>query len=163
MPYILIIAGAALLDRISKILAASKLTEITTFPLIKDVFHFTYTENTGMAFSLLSGNPFLLGVVSAVFIIILSMYFYKEYKTISPDKRKTKQSKLLFTSLSFIIGGALGNMIDRFAYGYVVDMLDFRLINFAIFNVADAFVCIGAALLILSVILEPTEKEPEKK
>lgn len=152
MSYILIIIGITVLDKASKIIAASNLANISTIPIIKNVFHLTYAENTGMAFSMLSGNPLLLGSISILFIGVLSYYFYKEYK-------KDKTNKLLFTSLSFIIGGALGNLVDRLFLGYVVDMFDFRLINFAIFNVADIFICIGGFLLILSVLLEPDEKK----
>ena len=57
------------------------------------------------------------------------------------------------TALALIIGGGIGNMIDRLAYGFVVDFIDFTLINFAVFNIADCFVTVGAVLLALSLLL----------
>ena len=82
-------------------------------------------------------------VVSAVSIVALSVYLI----------RKKPKSRLLCLSLAFVIGGGIGNMIDRVALGYVVDMIDFRLIHFAVFNVADSFVCVGAGMLMLYLIL----------
>ena len=82
-------------------------------------------------------------VVSAVSIVALSVYLI----------RKKPRSRLLCLSLAFVIGGGIGNMIDRVALGYVVDMIDFRLIHFAVFNVADSFVCVGAGMLMLYLIL----------
>jgi signal peptidase II len=64
------------------------------------------------------------------------------------------EGKLAGISLAMLISGGIGNMIDRIALGYVVDFIDFRLINFAIFNGADSFVCVGAGLLVLSLILD---------
>jgi signal peptidase II len=70
-----------------------------------------------------------------------------------------KEAKLSIKSLSlaFIIGGALGNLIDRFRFNFVVDFFDFRLINFAIFNVADIFIVLGSILLVIVLLLEPSE------
>ena len=69
----------------------------------------------------------------------------------------------ILSSLSFIVGGGIGNMIDRTALGYVVDMIDLRLINFAVFNVADSFVCVGAGLMILYLILDMIREAKEEK
>jgi signal peptidase II len=66
-------------------------------------------------------------------------------------------------SLSMLISGGIGNMIDRIALGYVVDFIDFRLINFAIFNGADSFVCVGAGLLILALVLDMVREGKEKQ
>ncbi len=147
MVYIGIIIGVIVLDRISKILALSYLSKIDTFPLIEEVFHLTYFENTGAAFSILSSNTNFLIVLTTIFIGILVYILYKEYK-------KENSNKIFLYSLGIIIGGAIGNLIDRVYYGFVVDYFDFRLINFAVFNVADSFICIGAFFIILLLIFD---------
>lgn len=129
-------------DYVTKILAINHLKSIHTLPVINNIFHLTYCENTGGAFSLFSGKPYLLAAVSLVFISIAATY-------VIINKPK---SHLLLLSLSMICAGGMGNVIDRIAKGYVVDFFDFRMINFAIFNVADIFVCVGMALLIIYVL-----------
>lgn len=145
MHYILILFIIAL-DRISKILAVKYLSVINTHPLIRDVFHLTYRENTGAAFSILSGRRILLIGFTAIAISAMVIVL---------ELARRKGGHWLFTlSLSMIIGGAIGNLIDRASLGYVIDYFDFRLINFAVFNVADSFISIGAVLLGASIIFE---------
>ena len=86
-------------------------------------------------------------------IVCLSVYLYGGFS----------QNKLYTASVLLIISGGIGNMIDRLALGYVVDFIDFRLINFAVFNGADSFVCIGAALLILALIIDIINEQKMKK
>ncbi|MGM9624136.1 MAG: signal peptidase II, partial [Eubacteriales bacterium] len=95
--------------------------------------------NYGAAFGILSDHRWVFLLISTVAIVLLACYLFE----------KRDAHPLLGTALSFIIGGGIGNMIDRIIYGYVVDFVDFRLINFAVFNVADMFVCIGCALMFL--------------
>jgi signal peptidase II len=110
-----------------------------SIPLIKNVFHLTYARNTGAAFSMLAGNQFLLKGVTTVIMIFLVGYLYKVSK---------EKGQILFKiSLAFILGGGIGNLIDRIRLDYVIDYFDFTLINFAIFNVADSFVVVGTILL----------------
>ena len=135
----LFIVGA---DYITKIMAITYLKPTHTLPVIKDVFHLTYCENTGGAFSILSGNPHLLAGISLAVIAAAVVYVI--------DKKP--KSHLLMCSISMICAGGLGNVIDRIFKGYVVDFFDFRIINFAIFNVADIFVCVGMALLVIYVM-----------
>ncbi len=143
---IISIIGVILLDQATKILAINELTKVDTVPLIEGVFHLTYATNTGAAFSMFSNSTFYLGLVSAVCVILLSTFLYTE--------KKKGASKYMTFSLALIIGGAIGNGIDRFIKGYVVDFFDFRLINFAVFNVADSFVVIGVVLLAISILFE---------
>ena len=98
-------------------------------------------RNTGMAFSLFSGNPWMLGVLSA-FLVAGGFLFL----------RKKKWSRLALTGLMMMLGGAAGNMIDRFVHGYVPDMIEFLFVRFAIFNVADVFLCTGCGLVILRLL-----------
>ncbi len=125
------------LDFVSKSIAKFKLADTYTLPLIKDVFHLTYCENTGAAFSILSGKTLWLTIVPVIMILAIITYVAV----------KRPKSNVLLLSVSMIVAGGIGNIIDRIRYGYVVDFFDFRLINFAIFNVADIFVCVGVALL----------------
>ena len=125
---------------------------LTTQPLWEGVLHLTYAENTGAAFSMLADKRWVFMTVSTVGILAMSVYLFA-------FKPKTWLENL---ALSWVIGGGIGNMIDRVALGYVVDFIDFRLINFAIFNGADSFVCVGAAMLILAMIFAIFRESKEK-
>lgn len=151
----MIIAGIIFLDQLSKWLTVINLGLGETFPLIEGVFHFTYVRNTGAAFSIFNepDERWIFMSISTVAIIALSIYLWKN----------RKGSKLLCIALSFIVGGGIGNMIDRCILKYVIDMLDFRLINFAIFNVADSFVCVGVGLFALAVILDEIKEVKKQK
>jgi len=129
----LIMIGA---DFFTKILAVNSLKNGASIPVIKDVFHFTYCENTGGAFSLFEGNPYLLAGISLA-LIGGAVYYVLA---------KKPKSHILLLSLSMIVAGGMGNIIDRITKGYVVDFLHFCLIDFPVFNVADIFVCIGMGL-----------------
>ena len=74
-----------------------------------------------------------------------------------------EENRLYEISVAMIISGGIGNMIDRTALGYVVDMIDFRIIDFAVFNGADSFVCVGAGLLILALVLDIIKESKLKK
>ena len=87
--------------------------------------------------------------VSVILIIALLVYLIKF----------RPRNMLMCTALGMIIGGGIGNMIDRIIYGYVVDFIDFRLINFAVFNGADSFVCVGAALFAIYILWFDETKE----
>lgn len=140
--YVIIAAVIVAADLTSKYFVLEKLKPIGSLPIIKDVFHLTFCKNTGAAFSIFSDKTYLLGIVSAAAIVAIAIY-------VAAAKPK---SRLLLTALSMIVGGGAGNMADRLFRGYVVDFFDFRLINFAIFNVADVFICIGVGLLAVYLI-----------
>lgn len=142
LPLLFIIA-VIVLDQAVKLWCVNNLKHISTIPIIQDVFHLTYAENTGMAFSLFSGQRWPLVVISIIAIGAIVFLLFKNYF----------ETELGRWAAYCIIGGAIGNLIDRIMYGFVVDLFDFRLINFAIFNVADTFVCIGGGLFILYVII----------
>lgn len=147
MLYLLaIIVGVVGLDQLTKWLAVIYLKGEASFPLWQDVLHFTYAENTGMAFSLFSGENerwvFMLFSTVAIVAILAYLIFW------------CPESRWMQVSLAMIAGGGIGNMIDRVLLGYVVDFIDFTLIDFAIFNVADSFVCVGAGILIVCLLLD---------
>ena len=140
------------IDQLIKWVTVDKLSVIGTFPVIKNVFHLTYVENTGAAFGMFSNGTMLLAVVTAVEIGII-MYFFL--------KKTNSKMWLIRLSLMMIVAGATGNLIDRIFRGFVVDMFDFCLINFYVFNFADVCICIGAALMAYH-ILFLHEKQADK-
>ena len=150
-----IIAAAVILDQITKHLAVLHLKPIPTLPLWEGVFHLTYATNTGAAWSIFSApdQRWIYMTISIVGILAMlaCIIFWRE---LSPMTR---------VGLAMMAGGGIGNMIDRIANGFVVDMLDFCLINFPIFNVADCFVCIGACTIFLAFILEWIAESKAKK
>lgn len=131
------------LDQYSKFLAIRHLMNRNTFPVLEGIFHFTYVENTGAAFSMLKDKTYILTAVSVVLIAFVGYLWFKEIRNHS--------FMLLKLSIIMIMIGGVGNIIDRIRLGYVVDFLDFRLINFPVFNVADCFVVIGVFLYAVSI------------
>lgn len=123
-------------DYITKRLAQVHLAGNASKELIKNVFSLTYVENRGAAFGILQDSRSVFIVLTAV-ILAAVLYAAVKYKN---------KPRVLNIGLSFLVGGAVGNMIDRIFLGYVVDFFDFCLIGFPVFNVADIFVCIGAVL-----------------
>lgn len=108
-----------------------------------DILHLHYIENDGSAFSSFSGQRVLLLTVTSICLVVCVWILI----------RYAKGKPLFFWSLVMIIGGGIGNMIDRiFHGGRVVDYLDVQLFNFAIFNFADCFVTVGTALLFVYIL-----------
>ena len=156
--WLAVIIVTVFLDQLTKYLTVLHLKPIDTLPIIEDVLHLTYVENTGAAFGMMKDARWVFMVTSTAAIIgILGYMIHRAYI------KKEKMPWMEALSLSLIVGGGIGNMIDRTMLGYVVDMIDCRFINFAVFNVADSFVCIGAGLMILYlIILTVKEYKAEK-
>lgn len=152
---VLIIAAAVGLDQLTKHLAVVHLKGIPTLPLWEGVFHLTYATNTGGAWSILSApdQRWILLTVSILGILamLVCIAVLRDLSTLSR------------IGLAMMAGGGIGNMIDRLVNGFVVDMLDFCLINYPVFNIADCFVCVGAGVLILAFILEWIAEAKQKK
>lgn len=136
MVYIISSLMIIAVDYITKRLAQVYLAGNASKALIKNVFALTYVENRGAAFGILQDSRSVFIVLTAI-ILAAVLYAALKYK---------KKPRVLNIGLSFLVGGAVGNLIDRIFLGYVVDFFDFCLIDFPVFNVADVFVCIGAAL-----------------
>ena len=146
--WLVLIVLTVALDQLTKYLTILHLKPVGTVPIIEDALHLTYVENTGAAFGSLKDARWVFMIVSSVAIVaILGYMIYRTYI------KKNPLPWVEALSLSLIVGGGIGNMIDRTLLGYVVDMIDFRLIDFAVFNVADSFVCIGAGLMMLHLII----------
>lgn len=139
MLFAAVILLTVVLDQLVKYLSVIFLKPIDTFPIIRNVFHLTYCENTGAAFSMLSGARIFFIVITAVFIALLIWLIYSN-RVLNVGAAYT---------MAVIAAGGIGNLIDRILNGYVVDMFDFRLINFAIFNVADIAVTCGAVAFLI--------------
>ena len=120
-----------------------------TIPLWSGIFHFTYVTNTGAAFSFFEGGAQWLRWLSlGVSLGLMALAWWGE---------KMKVTEQL--GYGFVLAGALGNGLDRFLFGYVVDFLDFRLINFPVFNLADVFINLGIIfLLIASFAPQPSKR-----
>ena len=130
-----------IIDQVSKIIVVNNLTNNKSIEVIKSFFYLTYTNNKGAAFSILTGRRILLILVALVVIGVLIYYVRK-------NKIEGKVNKI---ALSLVIGGSIGNLIDRILRGAVVDFIDVKIFgyNFPIFNLADTFIVIGVFLLII--------------
>lgn len=139
-------AAVLLLDRATKLLAPG--IPEGGIVLIPGVLGLRYAENRGIAFSLLSGQPRLLGVLSLALIIGGWLWL-----------RKKKLGSFPLFGLALMAGGAAGNMIDRLVRGAVPDMIETLFMNFPVFNVADSCLTVGCALLMISLLFRPKDWE----
>lgn len=131
-------------DQVTKWAVSTYMDMEETIPLIPNVFHLTSHRNRGAAFGILQNQRVFFIVVTIIIVIGIIVYLRKVYR----------EQKFLSFGLSFVLGGALGNFVDRSIKGEVVDMLDFRLIDYPIFNLADCFIVTGVAIIILHTFLE---------
>lgn len=141
------------IDQIIKGIVRANMSVGETVPVIEDVFHITYIRNEGAAFGMLADHRWVFMSLSTVAIIAIGVYLFKFCK------------ETLFTKIGFalIIGGGIGNMIDRISLKYVVDMIDCRFIDFYVFNFADSCVCVGAAMVCIGFILSIYRDYKSKK
>lgn len=135
----LVVAGA---DQLVKYIVLENISLTDTVEVIPKILQFVYVKNTGAAFSLLSGKTYILSIVSLAVCIFLILYLIK----------KRPSSRLLLVSLGLILGGAVGNMIDRMFRNFVVDYIEVLFVQFPVFNLADVAITVGAALLMIYVI-----------
>jgi len=144
---------AVIIDRVCKIAVLRALSSGGAVTAIPGVLSWAFVKNRGAAFGMLQNQRVFFVIVTLLIVLVLIWLLFI----------KKEQKFLTGAALSLIMGGALGNFYDRLVYGFVVDMFDFRLINFAVFNVADSALCIGVALIALLIILEDVEANKEKK
>jgi len=134
-------------DQFSKYIIRQNMSLAESIPVIKSIFHITYVENMGIAFGLFPQGHSLFIVISL--IIILGIIFFERKKVIKSLKERF--------CLGLILGGALGNLIDRLRFGFVIDFLDFRI--WPVFNLADSGVCIGGILMVFFLLRKRPRKE----
>lgn len=125
-------------DQITKYFASLKLADGSVAKFIPGVVQFKYAENTGMAFSMLSGARWVF--IALTVVVCVGVFYY-----LFSNRCK---SLWLYWSLSVILSGGIGNLIDRIRFGYVVDFIEPTFVNFAIFNIADCAVTCGAVVLV---------------
>lgn len=162
-PIVSIISAVLILDQITKYLARIFLQPIHSVSIIGDFFRLTYVENPGIAFGLRINNKLFFSFLSVVAVLIIFYYLFT-----------LRDHKNLRVTFAMIIGGAFGNLIDRFLFGRVVDFLDFEFIdlrippfkllflNFSgysmerwpVFNVADIAVTLGMVIIIYNALFD---------
>lgn len=136
-------------DQITKFFAQKYLSEGEAVQFIKGIAQFRYAENTGMAFSLFSGARWIFIAITLIACVAAMWYLFS-------DKCK---SLWLYWSVGVIIAGGIGNLIDRAFNGFVIDFIEPTFMHFAIFNIADCAVTLGAGSLFLYLILDVFKKE----
>lgn len=139
------------LDQLTKYIVKSNFKLGESKPIIKDVFEFSYIRNEGVAWGMFAGNRIIFLIVT---IIVLLGCIYIYGNIYGKDKYK-----LLRPAMIVLMAGALGNMIDRIRYGYVIDFLYFKLINFPVFNVADIYVVVSMFAIFLLLIFKYTNDD----
>ncbi len=146
----LIAAAIVGLDRWTKHLVLVNIPLNAEVPLLPGVVHLTYLQNSGAAFSMLQGQRTYFVIITVLF---LGAFIFLAWKKTLP--------RFYLILLACIAGGAVGNFIDRMAYGYVVDMIEVEFIRFAVFNVADVFITVGAILLVIyALFIDKSDKKP---
>lgn len=154
--YSAIILGGIFLDQLTKWLVVKYMDMYESIPLIKNFLHITYTTNDGAAFGMMDGEA---GRAVFITISVLAILGFLAYLYLGHA-----DNMLYGVSLAMVISGGIGNMIDRWGFGFyvnpstgmgeVVDFIDFCGIWKAIFNGADSFVCVGAGMLILALVID---------
>lgn len=157
---LLIVMSVLVLDLVTKIVFANIFNarynggDYDNIVFIKNILSFTYVENIGAAFSMFSGNT--------VFLIIFSIVFIGVF--IAIDIMYKEKSWWFITGYSLILGGAIGNLIDRLFLGYVRDFISFDFLkDFAICNIADVCITIGCVLLVVYFIILIVKNDADKK
>ena len=139
----LIVAVVIALDQLTKELILRSLgpgTARTPIEIIPEVLQFRFVRNTGSAFGLFQGQSGIITVLAMGAIAFLAIYYF----------RQARHDWLVALALGLQIGGAIGNVIDRFRHGYVVDFIDFP--RFPTFNVADSAITVGVVLLMYALL-----------
>lgn len=143
------------IDQIVKILVINKMALQQSIIVINNFFNITYVKNTGAAWSILSGNVLLLIMISVLALVTIYYYLIKDKDL----------NKIDIVSYSMLIGGIIGNLIDRIVHGYVIDYLDFKIFNynFPIFNIADTLIVISIIIIGISLIVGEYREQNRNK
>lgn len=164
-----IIVGVLILDQVTKYLAKIFLQPVYSVSVLGNFFRLTYVENPGIAFGLRIENKLLFTILSIVAIVVIFYYLFT-----------LRDHIMLRVAFASILGGALGNLVDRFLYGRVVDFLDFEFFNvhiprfkflffnfhgysmdrWPVFNIADVAVTVGMVIIIFNALFDQKIKKP---
>ena len=143
-----------IIDLVSKLIIDNILKLNETINVINNFFSITKVYNTGSSFIILMGFKYLF-IIAAIIVMIIIFRYINSFKD-------NKRNILAF---SLILGGILGNLVDRIIYGYVIDFLDFKIFgtNMPVFNIADTFICIGVFLISYAIIKKEDNNEIDSK
>ncbi len=150
MIYIFLFLIMLVIDQYTKYIIDTNFSLGESSVIIEGFFNLTYVQNRGMAFGLFQGKIDVVSIIALFAVLIILGYFIKNFK---------KMSVLEKMAYTMIFAGAIGNLIDRFLRGFVIDMLDFRGIWTFIFNFADVWINIGVILIIIEYIFFSRKKE----
>ncbi len=142
-----------ILDQFTKHLVVQNLKNNPPMVIIDNFLTFTYLENTGAAFGILKNRRWIFILITIISIFLISYILFKY---------KNKLQTINTIALSLILGGAIGNLIDRIRLGYVVDFVSMRFFNrynFAVFNLADTFVVIGSIIIIIFILFSDVSEK----
>lgn len=149
LAYTLLTLSALFLDQATKALVVSRMTLYSSAPVIPGLFHITLVTNRGALFGLLHdlADPYRSTLFTAVPLLAIALMFVFQYRT-------TIQDLATQSGLALILGGALGNLVDRIRLGYVIDFLDVFVgeHHWPAFNVADSCICVGVACLVIDLL-----------
>lgn len=153
--YYIIAMVIIVIDQLSKWIVVKTMTYGDSTTVIENFFYITSHRNEGAAWGILQGQMLLFYIITAV-VVIGIIYYMQKY---------ARESKVLTVSLSLILGGALGNFIDRLFRKEVVDFFDFMIFryNYPIFNVADSSLVVGVFLFIIATIIDEKKKGKVKQ
>lgn len=149
---ILAAAALTLIDQLIKLWATAELLPVGSKPFIPHILEFYYLLNDGMSFSMLSGKRTLLVVVTGAMLAVLAGVLLLR-----------KMPRIERAAWILVVGGGVGNLVDRIRTGVVVDYLNCLFIEFPVFNFADVCICVGVGLLILSLLLEAIREQKAKQ
>ena len=141
---------AIILDQLVKIYVVSNMKLGESIPVVQDIFHLTYVLNPGAAFGILENHRWFF-IAICVAILLGVAIFYKSIR---------RECAMFRYGLGLLLGSAVGNLIDRIQNGLVVDFLDFRI--WPVFNIADIAICVGAVMLVVSLLNESWQDEHYK-
>ena len=148
---LILITVFVVLDQISKLLAVNGLKNKPSIKIVEGVFELHYLENRGAAFGMLQGQKVFFVCITLVILVAIAYVFIK-----MPCEKKYNKLNI---ALVFIVSGAIGNLIDRVSYNYVIDFLYFSLIDFPVFNVADIYVTLASAYFAILVLFVYKDSE----
>ena len=140
---LVVVIGIVFLDRASKIFFSDMLSLGESIPVLRNIFHITLVHNTGIAFGLFKnqGIVFIIIPVIAIALIVFNIYYQRSNNEVNP---------MYIVGFSLILAGAIGNLIDRILFGYVIDFIDFRI--WPVFNLADSAITIGTLIILIKCI-----------
>lgn len=144
-----------LIDQFIKVFISSSMKIYESIPVIKNFFYITYVRNDGAAFSILQNKTYLLLIIAFLVLSFILCYINKQEKF----------SKIEAITFGFLLGGIIGNFIDRLFYGQVIDYLDFKLFgyDYPVFNFADSMIVIGVLILGYKLIRSDVDDSRRKR